>query len=64
MKELKVSIEQYHKYTCLKFVKRTTQRGYIHFYKGGGYVYVNINMIYLVLKYEFGFVKVNVIRTI
>lgn len=36
MKEFKHSIDQYHKYTCLRFKQRTNERGYIYFYQGGG----------------------------
>ena len=36
--ELTKAIEQYHKYTCIRFVKRTSESGYINFYRGGGYV--------------------------
>ncbi|XP_057290929.1 astacin-like metalloprotease toxin 2 [Hydractinia symbiolongicarpus] len=36
MKELDEAIKQYHTYTCLRFKRRTTEKGYIEFYKGGG----------------------------
>ncbi|XP_057291858.1 low choriolytic enzyme-like isoform X2 [Hydractinia symbiolongicarpus] len=36
MKELNEAIKQYHTYTCLRFKRRTTEKGYIEFYKGGG----------------------------
>jgi len=34
--EFQVSLAEYHKYTCLKFIKRTNERHYIDFKKGGG----------------------------
>jgi len=30
------AIENYHKYTCLRFKKRTNERTYVSFYRGGG----------------------------
>jgi len=30
------AIADYHEYTCLRFVKRTTERAYLHFYDSGG----------------------------
>lgn len=36
MSEFQHSIDQYHKYTCIRFKKRSNERGYIHFYAGGG----------------------------
>ncbi|XP_057291267.1 zinc metalloproteinase nas-6-like [Hydractinia symbiolongicarpus] len=35
-REFDIAIAQYHKYTCLRFKKRTNEGGYINFYKGGG----------------------------
>ena len=30
------AIQEYEKHTCLRFKERTTERGYIRFYKGNG----------------------------
>lgn len=36
IRAIQAAIADYHAYTCLRFVRRTTERGYIHFYQGGG----------------------------
>jgi hypothetical protein len=36
MNALKASFADYHKYTCLRFVPRKSERAYIHFRTGGG----------------------------
>lgn len=36
MKGIRAAIEQYHKYTCIRFVPRTNQQHYFHFYNSGG----------------------------
>jgi len=33
---IQLAIDDYHKYTCLRFVKRTTETAYIYFYNGQG----------------------------
>jgi len=33
---IKQAVDDYHKYTCLRFKPRTNQRTYLSFYKGGG----------------------------
>jgi len=33
---IQAAIADYQKYTCLRFVKRTSESEYLHFYKGGG----------------------------
>uniref|UniRef100_A0A7M5XK55 Metalloendopeptidase n=3 Tax=Clytia hemisphaerica TaxID=252671 RepID=A0A7M5XK55_9CNID len=36
MREFQHSIDQYHKYTCIRFKRRSNERAYIGFYMGGG----------------------------
>ena len=33
---IQAAIADYQKYTCLRFLKRTSESEYLHFYKGGG----------------------------
>lgn len=33
---INAAFADYHKYTCIKFKRRSSEREYIHFYKGGG----------------------------
>ena len=36
VKAIEAAIADYHKYTCLRFVPRSNQKTYMHFYQGNG----------------------------
>ena len=36
MSAINAAIADYQRLTCLRFVRRTNEQGYLHFYKGGG----------------------------
>ena len=35
-KAIEKAIAEYHKNTCIRFIKKTTETAYLSFYKGGG----------------------------
>ena len=50
MAAINAAIADYEKLTCLRFKKRTTEAGYIHFYQGGGFVSELMNSLLLGLE--------------
>ena len=50
MASINAAIADYQKLTCLRFKKRTTERGYLHFYQGGGFVSASMSGFLLKLQ--------------
>ena len=43
MAAINAAIADYERLTCLRFKRRTSEAGYMHFYQGGGYVSINVH---------------------